>query len=110
MSTRNWAADHIAALARGETVSFRPRGGSMSGRIEDGQLVTVVPDADPIAVDDIVLVTVGRFTYVHLIKKVLLKHNGPAFFEIGNNRGRINGWASREQIHGKVTRPARRAA
>jgi hypothetical protein len=27
-----WASGHIERLKRGETVSFRPRGGSMTGR------------------------------------------------------------------------------
>lgn len=101
----NWAAAHIAALKRGETVSFRPRGGSMSGRIEDGQLVTVEPVRDEpdtvIEVDDIVLVTIGDWTYVHLVKAICQRGNG-VFYLIGNNRGRINGWVPLESIHGKV--------
>ena len=40
-----WAANHIARLKAGEAVSFRPRGNSMVGKIESGQLCTVVPIA-----------------------------------------------------------------
>jgi hypothetical protein len=36
-----WAAAYIQKLRGGETVSFRPRGHSMSGKIESGQLCTV---------------------------------------------------------------------
>jgi hypothetical protein len=38
-----WATDHIARLQAGETVHFRPRGDSMRGKIESGQLCTVEP-------------------------------------------------------------------
>ena len=38
-----WAAHYIAKLQNGQTVSFRPRGHSMSGKIESGQLCTVEP-------------------------------------------------------------------
>ena len=41
-----WATHYIPRLQAGETVQFRPRGDSMSGRIESGQLCTVAP-ADP---------------------------------------------------------------
>lgn len=53
----SWATAYIEALARGETVSFRPRGHSMRGRVEDGELVTVAPldDDEPLEVDDVVL-------------------------------------------------------
>jgi hypothetical protein len=38
-----WASRYIQKLRAGETVSFRPHGQSMTGRIESGQLCTVVP-------------------------------------------------------------------
>jgi len=38
-----WATPYIEKLRRGETVQFRPRGNSMAGKIESGQLCTVVP-------------------------------------------------------------------
>jgi len=59
-----WATPHIAKLAAGQTVSFRPRGGSMAGKIESGQLCTVAPVRDPstLKVGDIVLCKVnGRW-------------------------------------------------
>jgi hypothetical protein len=39
----SWATSYIESLLAGETVSFRPRGNSMTGIIESGQLVTVAP-------------------------------------------------------------------
>jgi hypothetical protein len=37
------AAGYITKLQQGETVSFRSRGGSMTGRIESGPLCAVAP-------------------------------------------------------------------
>ena len=81
---------YIAKLRAGEPVSFRPRGHSMSGKIESGQLCTVEP-VDPVTLKagDIVLCKVNGREYLHLVKAV----QGPRF-QIGNNRGRINGWVS----------------
>ena len=84
-----WAANHIARLKSGESVSFRPRGNSMVGRIESGQRCTVVPIADhsTLAPGAIVLCKVGGNEYLHLVKAIQGQR-----FQIGNNRGRINGW------------------
>lgn len=95
-----WAAHHIEKLKQGETVSFRPRGNSMTGKIESGQLCTVVPvDPDSLAVGDIVLCKVNGAEYLHLIKAI----QGPRF-QIGNNRGRINGWITARSIYGRCIR------
>jgi hypothetical protein len=96
-----WATPYIAKLRAGETVSFRPRGNSMAGKIESGQLCTVVPvaDAQVLAVGDIVLCKVNGREYLHLIKAVRNRR-----FQIGNNRGRINGWVSAGAIFGKCVR------
>ena len=56
-----WADSHIARLARGETVQFRPR------------------------VDDIGLCRVKGNQYLHLVKAIQGER-----FQIGNNRGGIN--------------------
>ena len=94
-----WATHYIAKLKDGETVSFRPRGNSMSGKIESGQLCTVVPASDvDLKVGDIVLCKVNGQEYLHLIKAI----QGPRY-QIGNNRGRINGWVSVNSIFGLLT-------
>lgn len=92
-----WATAYIARLLAGETVSFRPRGGSMAGRIEDRQLVTVAPvaDASLLKVGDIVLCKVNGFEYLHLVKAMQGER-----FQIGNNRGGINGWIGSKAIYG----------
>jgi hypothetical protein len=95
-----WASGHIERLRAGETVSFRPRGHSMSGKIESGQLCTVEPVAPAaVRVGDVVLCKVNGREYLHLVKAV----QGPRF-QIGNNRGRINGWVTASAIFGRCVR------
>jgi hypothetical protein len=95
-----WATHYIAKLQAGETVSFRPRGNSMSPKIESGQLCTVEPVvAEELSVGDIVLCKVGGAEYLHLIKAIQGER-----FQIGNNRGRINGWVTMRAIHGRLVR------
>jgi hypothetical protein len=92
-----WATSYIASLREGRTVQFRPRGGSMAGKVESGQLCTVAPvkDAAALKVGDIVLCKVNGAAYLHLIKAIQ-----GARFQIGNNRGRINGWIGASGIYG----------
>jgi hypothetical protein len=94
-----WADSHIARLALGETVQFRPRGHSMTGKVNDGQLCTVAPLVGDhvIAVDDIVLCRVKGSQYLHLVKALQGER-----VQIGNNRGGINGWITRRQIFGRL--------
>jgi hypothetical protein len=96
-----WATQYIAQLKDGETVQFRPRGNSMGGKIESGQLCTVEPIENPESLDvgDIVLCKVNGSQYIHLIKAIQGKR-----FQIGNNRGRINGWVTANSIFGKCVR------
>lgn len=93
-----WAAHYIEKLKAGETVAFRPRGNSMVGKIESGQLCTVEPitSHSSLRVGDIVLCKVGGSEYLHLIKAIQGER-----FQIGNNRGRINGWVGANSIFGK---------
>ena len=95
-----WASSHIGRLRAGETVSFRPRVHSMKGRIESGQLCTVAPvDTSTLKVGDIVLCRVGGSEYLHIIKAIERSR-----FQIGNNRGGINGWVGPNSIFGKCIR------
>jgi hypothetical protein len=92
-----WATEYVAGLQRGETVQFRPRGHSMRGKVESGQLCTVEPvGAAALKVGDLVLCKVNGRQYLHLVKAV----QGNRFL-IGNNRGRVNGWVSAEAIYGR---------
>ena len=63
-----WADGHIAKLAHGETVHFRPRGNSMTGKVNDGQLCTVEPLGDRVpVVGDMVLCRAKGNQYLHLV-------------------------------------------
>jgi hypothetical protein len=98
-----WASAYIAKLGKGESVSFRPRGNSMAGKIESGQLCTVEPvDATSVRIGDIVLCKVNGREYLHLVKAI----DGQRF-QIGNNRGRINGWVSAGAIFGRCVKVER---
>lgn len=90
-------AIHIEPLQNGNTVKFRPHGNSMKGRIESGQLVTVSPDITSLKVGDAVFCKVKGNIYVHLVTAI----NGDRY-QIGNNRGGINGWTHKSKIYGKV--------
>ncbi|HEX2620579.1 MAG TPA: S24/S26 family peptidase [Phototrophicaceae bacterium] len=97
----NWATHAIEKLQRGETAQIRPRGHSMQGKVNDGDLVTVEP-CDPAALEvgDIVLVKVKGNIYLHLIKA---KAHANGRFLIGNNRGGTNGWVGVNCIYGVAT-------
>jgi hypothetical protein len=93
-----WASNYIKELKNGNTVEFRPRGNSMKGKIESGELCTIVPiiNYDDLKSGDIVLCKVKSNEYLHLIKSI--KGNQ---FKISNNKGYINGTISGNSIFGK---------
>lgn len=98
-----WASNYIAKLEAGEAVVFRPRGNSMQGRIESGQQVEVHPvrmNKELFIfpkVGEIVLCKVRGREYLHLVKAVK-----GGLFQIGNNKGFINGWTPINSIYGIV--------
>lgn len=66
-----WADNYIKKLNEGETVEFRPRGHSMTGKVNDGDLVEVSPCLlENLKEDDIVLCSVKGKQYLHLIKAI----------------------------------------
>jgi hypothetical protein len=72
----------------------------MKGRVESGSLVTLEPvDPADLQVGDVVLVRVKGRVYLHLVKA--LRGNQ---FQIGNNRGGINGWVGPTAIYGIATK------
>ncbi|MHC4892472.1 MAG: hypothetical protein ACYTFV_03725 [Planctomycetota bacterium] len=61
----------------------------MSPRVESGALVTCEPVLlEQLEVDDIVLCRVRGRVYLHLVTAV----GSDGRVQIGNNKGRINGW------------------
>ena len=92
----SWAKYAKEALQRGEVTMIRPRGHSMQGKVNDGDLVTLAPCApEKLAVGDIVLVRVHGTDYLHLIKAI-----NQGRFLIGNNRGGTNGWVGKNALYG----------
>jgi hypothetical protein len=72
----------------------------MAGKVDSGDLCTVEPvDPATLQVGDIVLCKVNGREYLHLIKAI----QGTRF-QIGNNRGHINGWVNGNAIFGKCVR------
>jgi len=68
----------------------------MTGLINSGDLVTVIPRFDRMPEKgDIALCKVNGNQYLHLVTAVSGKR-----VQISNNHGRINGWTSLAQIYG----------
>ena len=72
----------------------------MAGRIESAQLVTIEPlGSHQLPVGDIVLCKVRGMEYLHLVKAISGNR-----IHIGNNKGRINGRTSHQNIFGVLTK------
>jgi hypothetical protein len=100
-----WVTEALAELRRGRPAKVRPQGGSMRGRIESGQLVTLEPlsDASKPAVNDVVLVRWKGNHILHVVKDIRDNDIRGKEILIGNNLGKINGWASMEDVIAIVT-------
>lgn len=85
-------------LREGATVEFRPTGTSMVPLVHSRQRVRVAP-ADPALLEpgDIVLARVAGTVYLHLVTAVDTPRRR---VQIGNNRGRVNGWTSHDRVFG----------
>lgn len=93
-----WVNDARAELVAGRQVKVRPVGGSMRGRIESGQLVTLTPVSPAeVKVDDVVFVRWRGNCLLHLVKEIKDDQ-----LLIGNNLGKINGWVAAGAVVGKV--------
>jgi hypothetical protein len=107
---KSWADGHIAALKRGETVSFRPHGRSMEPLIKSGALCTVesvdiVVHPSEVKAGDVVLCRVGNAQYLHLVKAIRFAGaNRGAELQIGNNKGGVNGWIPPADVYGKLVK------
>lgn len=59
------------ALPEGKTAQIKPRGHSMTGKVNESDLVTLEPyDPGALKANGIVLVRCGEFDYLYLIKAV----------------------------------------
>lgn len=94
-----WVKDALKELSMGYSAKVRPQGGSMRGRIESGQLVTIAPvEHHEIKIDDVVFLKWKGNYILHIVKDI----QGDRIL-IGNNLGKENGWASLDGVIGKVT-------
>ena len=100
-----WATAFIEKLRQGETVTFRPRGNSMTGKIESGQLCTVDPVADTkmLEIGQVVLCRVHGREFLHLVKGTRRAKENTQYM-IGNNKGHVNGWVRHDSIFGVLTK------
>lgn len=93
-----WVNDILKELKEGKNAQVRPFGGSMRGKIESGQLVTIKPTNHlDINVGDVVFVKWKNSYLLHLVKEIKEDQ-----ILIGNNLGKINGWVLGKDIIGKV--------
>lgn len=100
----SWAMRYVAFLKENKSVTFKPRGNSMDPKIKSGQEVTVSPIEHALEVGDVVLCRVQGVEFLHEIKAMRkLADDKPGQFQIGNAKGRINGWTSRDKIYGILT-------
>jgi translation initiation factor IF-1 len=94
-----WVNEAINELKQNRSVQVQPFGGSMRGRIESGQLVTLSPvNLQSLMENDVVLVRWQSNYLLHVINSV----EGDRV-QIGNNLGKINGWVNRSDVIGRVT-------
>ena len=95
-----WLNDAIRELEETGTTQIRPHGGSMRGRIESGQLVTLcMVTPEEVVVGDATLVRWKGNYLLHIIKEIRSDQ-----VLIGNNIGKINGWIPKDDIIAKVTK------
>lgn len=87
----------VSALERDGEVSFVARGNSMTPLIKNGERVTVraARDNETFKRGDIVLAKVRGNIYLHKVTAVEGNR-----VQIGNNRGHVNGWTTRERVFG----------
>lgn len=93
-----------ARLAAGENVVRREKGNSMVPRIMSGEAIEYRPVKGPDDVNkgDVVWCKVGGNHYTHLVLAKRAEGDGWRF-QIGNNRGGVNGWVGIEAIFARAT-------
>lgn len=94
----SWVKEAIEGISKGEEVSVRPVGGSMRGKIESGQLVTLKPSVyDEVEAGDVIFI---RWKGNYLLHLLIEKKDQQLL--IGNNLGKINGWIPAAALMAKV--------
>ncbi len=91
-----WTNDAADALLAGRSIQVQPYGGSMKGRVESGQLVTLMPASGREISPDVVVFV--RWSGHYLLHKVIEVNSDSVL--IGNNLGKINGAAQLTDVLG----------
>lgn len=95
-----WVKEALRDLATNGTCKIRPQGGSMRGRIESGQLVTIEKvNPAQIEIQDVAFVKWKGNYLLHIVKEI--KHDRVL---ISNNLGKLNGWIPLGDVVGKVVK------
>ncbi|MEZ0327669.1 MAG: hypothetical protein ACAH95_17370 [Fimbriimonas sp.] len=92
-----------ARLAAGENIKRRERGNSMVPKINSGEEIEYVPVSTPedVKEGDIVWCKVKGNHYTHLVKAK--KQEGESWrFQIGNNKGGVNGWIAFDNVFARA--------
>ena len=93
-----WVKDALKILKEEGQCDIRPFGGSMKGRIESGQLVTIKTiDGNDVEINDAIFIKWKGNYLIHLAKDITETE-----ILIGNNLGKINGWISKKDVIAKV--------
>lgn len=89
-------------LASGKSCVVMGIGNSMTPILKSGQCVVVDPitETTVISKNDIVFCKARGHYYIHLVHGV--RNNGQ--YLIGNNHGKFNGWITKNNIFGKVSK------
>ncbi len=91
-----WTTYAMERLLKGQKVTIRPHGHSMTGKVNSGDEVNLEPCPEiDLRPGDVVLVRVKGTIFLHLIKAI----DGDRVL-IGNNRGKLNGWTHRSKVYG----------
>jgi len=94
----SWVKEALESLKHDGKAQIRPMGGSMRGRIESGQLVTLQnSNFTDVEINDVIFIHWKGNYLLHLI---IDKKNNELL--IGNNVGKINGWIPAEAVIAKV--------
>ncbi len=92
-----WVKDALKVLKEEGICQIRPHGGSMRGRIESGQLVTIIQArGEEVVIDDVVFIQWKNNYILHLVLDIQEE------IQIGNNLGKVNGWIPKSAVIGKV--------
>lgn len=98
-----WNLNALHELQAGQRAQVRPRGHSMSGRINNGDLVTLEPVAlEHVRVGDVVLARVWGKRRELVVLHEVLENRGDEFL-IGARNGRVDGWVCGAAIVGRAS-------